>query len=137
MMKASRTPKPLAVPDARKRMKRKRYAYVRAHRRRWGLTQRELGWLVGLSSRTAVSRIEMSKRKPTTETVIACAIVFDLPLDAIFPGLHEEIERGVFRRATELREQLGNQTNELSLRKCVLLDEVLARIIKRSQQLLP
>lgn len=115
-------------------MNRKRFAFVRAHRRRWGFTQRELGRLIGLTSRTAVSRIEMSKRKPTTKTVIACAIIFDLALDEIFPSLHEEVEHAVVHRATALREELGNQADELSIRKCAFLDEVLARITKRSQQ---
>ena len=36
-------------------MRRKSYAFVRSHRRKWGLTQVELARLVGLSSRSAVS----------------------------------------------------------------------------------
>lgn len=134
MMKLSRNPNPISVPDVRKLMKRNQYAYVRTHRRRWGLTQKELGWLLGIANRTAVSRIEMSKRKPAAECLVACAIIFDLPLEAIFPGFLEEIERGVSRRVITLRGKLTERTDDLSLRKCALLDEVLARITKRTQQ---
>ena len=114
-------------------MKRKAYAYVRSHRRRWGLTQRELALLVGLETATAISRIEKSKRPPTAATVIACGIVFSLPPDELFPSLHEEIEQAVLASATALREQLLGQPDELSVRKCVLLDQILLRIITRNQ----
>ena len=114
-------------------MKRKAYAYVCSHRRRWGLTQRELALLVGLETATAISKIEKSKRPPTVATVIACGIVFGLPPDEIFPSLHEEIEQAVLASATALREQLLGQPDELSVRKCVLLDQILLRIITRNQ----
>lgn len=133
MMKLSRTPDPNTVPGARKRMKRNKYAYVRTHRRRWGLTQKELGWLLGVANRTAVSRIEMSKRKPPAECLVACAILFDLPLEEIFPGFHGEIEHGIFLRVTTLRERLAERTDDLSLRKCAFLDQVLCRITNRLQ----
>ena len=114
-------------------MKRKAYAYVRSHRRRWGLTQRELALLVGLATATAISKIEKSKRAPTAATIIACGIVFGIPPDEIFPSLHEEIEQAVLASAAMLRDQLLGQTDALSVRKCALLDQILARIITRNQ----
>ena len=59
-------------------MAKKSYAYVRANRRKWGLTQVELARLVGLVSRSAVSRIERAERLPTTATIIACSIIFGI-----------------------------------------------------------
>lgn len=89
--------------------------------------------LVGLESQAAVSRIEKAARKPTTATIVACAILFDLPLDEVFPALHEEVGRSVFRKATALREVLSERTDKHSLRKCAFLDQVLCRITNRLQ----
>lgn len=115
-------------------MTRIQYADIRAHRRRWGLSQSELGWLIGITNRTTVSKIEMSKRRPKPEVIIACAVLFDLPLDSIFPGFQGEIECAICERATALRGKLAGRMDDLSTRKCALLDDVLTRISKRTQQ---
>ncbi|WP_082884992.1 helix-turn-helix domain-containing protein [Bradyrhizobium stylosanthis] len=55
-------------------MHHRHQSYVRPHRRRWGLTQQELAFLIGVKSRTAVSRIEGSKRRPSLDAVFICML---------------------------------------------------------------
>jgi transcriptional regulator with XRE-family HTH domain len=112
-------------------MARKSYTYVRAHRRKWGLTQVELARLVGLVSRSAVSRIERAERVPTTATIIACGIIFGLASPELFPSLHEEIEQAVIVAATALEAELGGLSDQASVRKRALLEQILERINNR------
>src|ERR1017187_5103425 len=109
-------------------MARKSYAFVRAHRRKWGLTQVALARLVGLASRSAVSRIERAERVPTTATIIACGIIFGLAIPELFPSLHEEIEQEVVSAAAALDAELAGLTDEASVRKRALLEQLLERI---------
>lgn len=114
-------------------MARKSYAYVRAQRRKWGLTQVDLARLLGLASRSAVSRIERAERLPTTAIIIACGIVFGLAAPELFPSLHEDIEQAVAAVAAELAEELAGLTDKLSVRKRTLLEQIPARISSRKQ----
>jgi len=115
-------------------MRKEPYSYVRRNRRQWGLTQRELAELLGLSSSGAVSRIEHSKRRPSTATLIACSIVFGLVTPDLFPILHVEIEEAVLGTAKELYERLETKNDKQSERKQKLLKDILARAIKRHDQ---
>ena len=114
-------------------MRRKSYAFVRSHRRKWGLTQVELARLVGLSSRSAVSRIERAERVPTTATIIACGIIFGIAASDLFPSLHEEIGETVQLAVTALQEELADQSDKVSIRKRALLAQVQERISNRKQ----
>ena len=115
-------------------MRRKSYAFVRSHRRKWGLTQVELARLVGLSSRSAVSRIERAERVPTTATIIACGIIFGLATSDLFPSLHEEIEEIVRLAIASLQEELMDKPDKVSERKRALLTQVRERINNPDQQ---
>jgi len=115
-------------------MRKKSYAFVRSHRRKWGFTQVELACLLGLSSRSAVSRIERAERIPTTATIIACGIIFGLATSDLFPSLQDDIEQSVILTVTALHEELAGRTDKVSARKRALLAEVLERISSRKQQ---
>jgi transcriptional regulator with XRE-family HTH domain len=109
-------------------MARKSYAYLRAHRRKWGLTQVELARLIGLASCSAVSRIERAERVPTTATVIACSIVFGLAMPDLFPSLHGEVEEAVKAAVMTLLEEITGLSDQVSVRKRALLMQTLERI---------
>ena len=109
-------------------MRRGAYSFVRANRRRWGLTQPELALLIGLTSSTAVSRIERSQRTPAASTLIACCVVFGVATPDLFPSLHAEIEATVAEAATMLLMQLEGRTDKPSVRKRQLLKTTVTRI---------
>ncbi len=114
-------------------MRRKPYSFVRANRRRWKLTQRELALLLGLATGGAVSRIERSSRTPKTATLVACGVVFGLSAAELFPSLHEQIEEAVLGAAKALHDGLEGKNDEESERKRALLEGILARAISRNR----
>lgn len=109
-------------------MARKPYAYIRAHRRKWALTQVELARLLGLASRSAVSRIERAERVPTTATIIACGIIFGLDASALFPSLYDDIKREIKQAIIEMNDELAAQSDKNAMRKRALLEQILERI---------
>lgn len=109
-------------------MRKGAYSFVRANRRRWGLTQPELALLIGLTSSTAVSRIERSKRTPAAPILIACCMVFGAQVPDLFPSLHVEIEQTVIEAARILLAQLEGRADKASVRKRQLLEAMVARI---------
>jgi transcriptional regulator with XRE-family HTH domain len=101
--------------------------YVRPLRRRWGLTQKELAFLIGAKSGTVVSRIEGVKRTPKLAAVLACALVFGVAPAELFPVLISQIHEDVRRRVNELYEELQGNPGKLTRKKLDFLEAVLAR----------
>jgi transcriptional regulator with XRE-family HTH domain len=114
-------------------MRKRSYSFVRAHRRRWGLSQAELAMLLGLASSTTVSRIERSVRAPTATVMVACCILFGLAAPELFTTLHDEIEEVVGTAAKNLYDGLEGKTDKQSVRKRAFLDEVLSRLVSRDR----
>jgi transcriptional regulator with XRE-family HTH domain len=76
--------------------------HLRAYRRRDGLTQDQLSYLLGGSDATTVSRYERFARKPNLETALACQAIFGVPAHELFPGVYGEAKARVRARAREL-----------------------------------
>lgn len=110
-------------------MRKHSYSFVRAERRRWGLTQAEVAALLGVESATTVSRIERAVRQPTAATVIAYSVLFGLPVSELFVSLHDRIEGEVFVAARRLHDTLEDEGGSGSRRKRDFLEQVLARSI--------
>ncbi|MEX8519018.1 MAG: helix-turn-helix transcriptional regulator [Leptothrix sp. (in: b-proteobacteria)] len=94
---------------------------LRTHRRSWGLTQKEMAALLGFASSAHVSRIEQGKRTPSTETALACTVLFSVSLDELFPQLTTAIEKRLYERATRLHQGLLHTTTSSGVRKRDLL----------------
>ena len=90
--------------------------YLRRYRLRAALTQKEMAHLLGCQSPATVCQYEARKRVPDLRTALAYQVVFGLPVDALFPGIHREVEREVLIRAGRLSQQLtgANATVALS-----------------------
>ena len=100
-------------------------SYVRPFRRRSGLTQRELAFLVG---GTSVSRIERFKQVPNLLSMHACALLFGVQAVDLFPHLLGEVHKTLKFRTNELYDQLqGNPSKETRI-KLDFLEGVLARL---------
>jgi transcriptional regulator with XRE-family HTH domain len=106
--------------------------YVRPLRRRFGLSQREVAFLIGAKAATTVGRIEGMERPPSVLRMFACAIIFDaMPAD-LFPGIFSEVCEGVRRRARELYDELQGDSSQTTRAKLDFLEHVLARLEKLS-----
>jgi DNA-binding XRE family transcriptional regulator len=108
-------------------MEHKHKTYVRTHRRRWGLTQDELAFLIGVNSRSMVSRVEGLKRRPHLATAFAFWVVFGVPPFELFPELLTEVEEGVLQRSRELYDTLQGNPSKATRTKLDLLEAVFAR----------
>jgi transcriptional regulator with XRE-family HTH domain len=106
-------------------MDRRLNSYLRTFRRRFGFTQKELAFLIGMGSRTAVSRIERSKRKPSVEALIECAFLFEASELDLFPTLISELQKDVLERANELYEELQGEPSKTTRAKLDFLEHFL------------
>lgn len=85
--------------------------YVRVHRRRAGLSQRELGRLLGYKDEGPISRQERSRSLPPFLVALGFEIVFQVPVSEIFPGIRASVELAVEKELaafeSELQERSG------------------------------
>lgn len=98
--------------------------YLRSHRKRAGLTQDEMAFLLGRTNGKKVSRYECNQRRPRLETVLAYEILFRTPARDLFPGVFHQIQQETMTRTTTLARRLGKRhPNPSTSRKLtVLLD---------------
>ena len=82
--------------------------YLRTHRKRLGLSQDDVAFLLGAVSGAKASRYERFAREPGFRTALACEAVFQRPIRELFAGLYEQIEREVAERAKKLVLKTGN-----------------------------
>src|SRR5579859_6446365 len=80
--------------------------YIRAHRRRCGLSQRELGVLVGYGHGYAVGRHERSSAAPPLLVALAYEVVFEIPIAQLFTGFHSAVAQSVARNMRDLKADL-------------------------------
>jgi transcriptional regulator with XRE-family HTH domain len=77
--------------------------YLRKHRRVSGLSQHEMAFLLGCKNAAQISRHERSRRLPSLRTVLAYQSILAAGADKLFPGVKQEINGEIARRATQLR----------------------------------
>lgn len=109
-------------------MHHRHQSYLRPHRRRWGLTQQELAFLIGIKSRTAISRIEGSKRRPSLNAALICMMIFNMPALELFPGLLSELRRIILARASELYDELQGDASKAARLKLDFLEQLVERV---------
>jgi transcriptional regulator with XRE-family HTH domain len=96
--------------------------YLRTERKRAGLSQAELAFLLGCGSGSKVSRYERFRREPGLKAALACEALFGVPTRELFAGLYDSVERDVRRRAQLLTRHLAGLDGRLATsRKLALL----------------
>jgi transcriptional regulator with XRE-family HTH domain len=102
--------------------------YLRTFRRRSGLTQAELAFLLGAEDGAQVSRYERPSRSPNLRTALGLQAVFGVSADRLVPGIYAEVDRSVIRRVRLLSRQLERHSDSArSKRKLRFLLSVMAR----------
>lgn len=99
--------------------RRKLQNYLRTHRKRTGLSQREIAFLLGVTSSSKVSRYEHFLRQPTLRTAFAYEIIFGVPAHELFAGIFQEVEAETLRRIQSLQVKLKKTKRHLMLTKQV------------------
>lgn len=87
-------------------MSRKLPNYLRTYRRRAGLTQKELGFLLGCKTGAKVSRYEHYQREPSLYAILSCDAIFGAPLCDLFAGMYSEARNKVAERAKAMLARL-------------------------------
>ena len=84
-------------------------SYLRTVRRRSGLTQAEVAFLLGAGDGASMSRYERLSRRPSFRTALGFQAVFGMPADELLPGITADVERKVVERAQLLSRRLERQ----------------------------
>lgn len=109
-------------------MPRRQPHCLQRYRKRNGLTQEEMAFLLGCSTAAQVSQYERLRRQPSGETMLRCQVIFGEPVNKLFPVLSEQVEEKTKTRARELREKIGQgDTSASAKRKLELLNDIMNR----------
>ena len=84
--------------------------YLKTYRKRGGLTQDEMAYLLGCQDGAKVSRYERLHRQPNLETALGCQVVFGVPAHELFPGMYKQVEQNIIPRAQLLSKQVTHGT---------------------------
>ena len=89
--------------------KRRLPNYIRVHRRRTGLSQRELSEVLGFREES-VARHEQFDAAPDLLIALGYEIIFRVPMSELFAGLRDEVAVEVETRLTALEQRLGQRS---------------------------
>ncbi len=92
----------------------KLHNYLRAHRKRAGLTQRELAFLLGVKARGPISELEKRRRVPLLRTAVTLEAIFGVPVSDLFPGIRQIANTDVERRVEEFARTLKAKADKKS-----------------------
>ena len=81
--------------------------YIRTCRKRTGLTQEEVAFLLGSKSSAGISRHERLKQTPDLETLLAYELLFQTPVRNLFSRTHQEVEMKLKQRIRLLIQKLA------------------------------
>jgi transcriptional regulator with XRE-family HTH domain len=105
--------------------------YLRASRKRLGLSQEEVAYLLGVQSGAKLSRYEGFNREPSLETALALELIYGKPAHDLFGGLSHKIEHDVAKRAKALLRKYRKKTRTPATSHKI---ETLAAIIANSEK---
>ncbi len=98
--------------------------YLRANRKRLGLSQDDVAFLLGTQSGAKVCRYERLVREPSLQTAFAFEAIFQKPARELFGGLYQRIEQEVAARAKALtfKTDLRNPDRQTAHKRQALID---------------
>ncbi len=107
--------------------------YLRTYRKRSGLTQTEVAFLLGCGNGAQVSRYEKQHHLPPLRTALACGTIFRVHLPELFAGIQEAVDQEIAGRVETLRGELEHGRNQpkkslLAERKLAWLNEHHGRV---------
>ena len=107
--------------------------YLRLYRKRLGLSQNEVAFLLGCCDASQPSRYEHFSRIPTLRTALALAVIFQVSVCELFSGEYQKVENAVCRQAQRLEARLATESPDRpTARKLALLKIILTGDTNRS-----
>jgi transcriptional regulator with XRE-family HTH domain len=86
--------------------------YVRAHRKRAGLSQLELALILGYRNEGVISRHELFRSVPPLLMALGYEVVFQTSVSELFPGLRETVENAIESSLADFESALHAQKNQ-------------------------
>lgn len=98
--------------------------YLRTHRKRLALSQKDIAFLLGVKSGAKVSHYERFTRLPSLKTALAFEALYHIPVKDLFEGLYHESEKKTQERSKILLQtmNLSSQSAMLSRKQEILRD---------------
>jgi len=95
-------------------------------RKRWGLPQRNLAHLVGVSP-SLISRYEHGGLPPSARSMLAFEVIFGRGGRHLFPTLYADVQDDVMRHAAKLDRALSKKKDPVSALQRKLLSDMVSR----------
>lgn len=106
--------------------------YLRTARKRLALSQEDVAVLLGAECGAKVCRYERFTREPSLRTALACAVIFQQPVNDLFAGLYRAMEKKVAVRAKALvRKAEGLKPTRQTAQKQATLATLTASLTKQ------
>ena len=83
--------------------------YVRVHRTTAGLSQREVGLVLGYDDHEAVAQHERFRSLPPLLIALGYEVMFQVPVSEIFAGLRHVMKQNIEERLTDFETELRNR----------------------------
>jgi transcriptional regulator with XRE-family HTH domain len=87
-------------------------SYLKTYRKRSGLTQNEVAFLLGWKRGEQLSRYEKRHAMPSLDVALACAAIFRVSLRKLFPGVSDPIVREISSRIVALTAELRKKNSQ-------------------------
>ena len=102
---------------------------MRACRKRAGLTQGDLAYLLGYNSSSEISRYEHAVRKPTIKTSVSYELIFDMPPRDILQTLYNKSRDELISQAQKLKSDLLTRPpTPLLTRRIEFIDALISKL---------
>ena len=103
--------------------------YLRTHRKRDGLSQGDIAYLLGGHDSARVSRYEHSHGVPSFHVSVMLIVIFRIPIRDLFAGEYLKVEELVIDRARTLAARLTTQHQDQSVqRRLAALKRIIATL---------
>jgi transcriptional regulator with XRE-family HTH domain len=102
--------------------------YLRTRRREWKLSQAELAALLPRAGRNRISDVERGHTKPNASDLLACAFIFDISAENLFPAFAESVQDAVMVGAHRLWQAVEGDDSPEARRKYELVQSMLTRV---------
>jgi DNA-binding XRE family transcriptional regulator len=110
-------------------MNHKPISLFRSSRRRSGLTQDDVAFLVGLRAASQVSRHESGEREPDLRLALGYKLIFNATVHELLPHIYFEVAQQISSRAqTLLNQESEIPESQRSTCKVVNLQDLVRRI---------
>jgi transcriptional regulator with XRE-family HTH domain len=101
--------------------------YLKTFRKRSGLSQEEVAFLLGTLNGEKVCRHERFAREPSLRSALAYMIIFQSQGSELFAGIHEEVRLQLLERARKLKKkQEGSEAVTTTSRNKKALERILS-----------